>query len=215
MEVCEARDVKGLYAKARAGTIPNFTGVSAPYEAPENPAMNIDTGANSLDACQQQVIKQMCEEGVLMNVGGRKVALSHWAAPSENRAAEVAALKKIDITKHQVEYLQTIGDGFASPLRRFMNEMELLEVMNMKTLTDNEGRRHLLSVPITQDITAEQKADLEGEKAVALTCTALGSDEVLAVINKPEIFDNRKEEICARTFGCMSDQHPKAQTIFA
>ena len=215
LEVCEGRDVKGLYAKARAGTIPNFTGVSAPYEAPANPDMNIDTGSNSLETCQQMVINQMVASGVLKSNAQREIAASMWAAPSEERATEIAALKKLDINKHQVEYLQTIGDGFAAPLARFMNEMELLEVMNMKTLTDASGKKHLLSVPITQDISEEQKGELEGEQAVAITCTALGTDEVLAVINKPVVYDNRKEEICARTFGCMSANHPKAQTIFA
>lgn len=43
LEVCESRDVKGLYKKARAGIIPNFTGVSAPYEAPANPDLTIHT----------------------------------------------------------------------------------------------------------------------------------------------------------------------------
>lgn len=44
MEICERRDPKGLYKKARAGEISDFTGVSAPYEAPENPALVVDTG---------------------------------------------------------------------------------------------------------------------------------------------------------------------------
>lgn len=43
LEVCEARDVKGLYAKARAGLIPDFTGITAPFEAPEQPALEIPT----------------------------------------------------------------------------------------------------------------------------------------------------------------------------
>lgn len=47
LEVCESRDVKGLYKKARAGVIPNFTGVSAPYEAPTNPDLTIHTAEQS------------------------------------------------------------------------------------------------------------------------------------------------------------------------
>ena len=215
LEVCEGRDVKGLYAKARSGVIPNFTGVSAPYEAPENPTMNIDTGSFSLEQCQTQCINHMMAEGVLKSNSERTIAPSHWATPSAEDSAKFATLKKLDINKHQVEYLQTIGDGFAAPLNKFMNELELLEVMNMKTLTDAEGKKHLLSVPITQDITAEQKAELEGQEAIAITCSELGNDTILAVINKPVVYDNRKEEICARTFGCMSAEHPKAQTIFA
>ena len=44
LEVCESRDPKGLYAKARAGQIKEFTGISSPYEAPETPELKIDTG---------------------------------------------------------------------------------------------------------------------------------------------------------------------------
>ncbi|MDP6706454.1 MAG: adenylyl-sulfate kinase [Alphaproteobacteria bacterium] len=50
IEVCEARDPKGLYKKARAGVIPDFTGISAPYEAPEAPDFVVDTDALDADA---------------------------------------------------------------------------------------------------------------------------------------------------------------------
>ena len=49
LEVCEKRDPKGHYKKARKGEIPNFTGVSAPYEVPDNPQLVIDTGVMSVD----------------------------------------------------------------------------------------------------------------------------------------------------------------------
>lgn len=55
-EECERRDVKGLYAKARAGEIKNFTGLDDPYEAPENPELEIDTTNISLDEAVQMVI---------------------------------------------------------------------------------------------------------------------------------------------------------------
>ena len=215
LEVCEGRDVKGLYKKARAGVIPNFTGVSDPYEAPAEPAMNVNTGELSLQQCQSLVINHMTSNGVIKSNEERTIAESMWKDASEAEATAIASLKTLDINQHQVEYLQTIGDGWAAPLKRFMNELELLEVMNMKTLTDSEGKRHLLSVPITQDVTADQKAALEGESRIAITCSAVSGDKVLAVIENPCFFDNRKEEICARTFGCMSAKHPKAETIFA
>lgn len=56
LAVCEARDVKGLYAKARAGEIPNFTGISSPYEAPLNPEIAVDTTDISLEEAAQRVI---------------------------------------------------------------------------------------------------------------------------------------------------------------
>ena len=48
LEVCEQRDVKGLYAKARAGIIKNFTGISDPYEEPVNPELKVNTGDQNL-----------------------------------------------------------------------------------------------------------------------------------------------------------------------
>lgn len=56
LEICERRDVKGLYEKARSGDIPEFTGISSPYEEPLNPELVVDTGRESLDKCAFQVI---------------------------------------------------------------------------------------------------------------------------------------------------------------
>ena len=56
LEVCEQRDVKGLYAKARAGELPNFTGISSPYEAPQDPEIRIDTTQLSAEEAAEQII---------------------------------------------------------------------------------------------------------------------------------------------------------------
>ncbi|EAQ47959.1 adenylyl-sulfate kinase [Leeuwenhoekiella blandensis] len=55
LEVCEARDVKGLYARARKGEIPNFTGITAPFEVPKNPDIEIKTNEQSVDECVVQI----------------------------------------------------------------------------------------------------------------------------------------------------------------
>ncbi|MGB0916209.1 MAG: adenylyl-sulfate kinase [Flavobacteriales bacterium] len=54
-EECEKRDVKGLYAKARAGEIKNFTGLDAPFEAPESPFVNVKTVGRSVEECAKQI----------------------------------------------------------------------------------------------------------------------------------------------------------------
>jgi adenylylsulfate kinase len=54
---CEARDVKGLYKKARTNEIGNFTGISAPYEPPQNPELTLDTSQLSIDECMAQIVK--------------------------------------------------------------------------------------------------------------------------------------------------------------
>lgn len=65
LEVCEARDVKGLYARARAGEIEDFSGISAPYEAPEAPELRIDTSDRSLDDCVTGVVAHLEAAGIV------------------------------------------------------------------------------------------------------------------------------------------------------
>ena len=56
IEICEQRDVKGLYAKARAGELPNFTGISSPYESPESPEVRIDTTTMTAEEAADLII---------------------------------------------------------------------------------------------------------------------------------------------------------------
>ena len=65
LEVCESRDRKGLYAKARAGIVKEFTGISDPYETPENPELLIDTTDISVEEAVQQILLKLEREGYL------------------------------------------------------------------------------------------------------------------------------------------------------
>jgi len=57
--ICEARDPKGLYRKARAGEIPEFTGITSPYEAPERPALTVDTGRMTVEASVNAIMDRL------------------------------------------------------------------------------------------------------------------------------------------------------------
>ncbi len=63
--ICEQRDPKGLYKKARAGEIKDFTGIDSTYEAPENPTIHIDTSDKSIEQCAQQVVDYLIEHGFI------------------------------------------------------------------------------------------------------------------------------------------------------
>jgi adenylylsulfate kinase len=65
VDVCEERDVKGLYAKARAGEIPDFSGISAPYEAPADPELRIDTVSESVEESANAVIDLLERRAIL------------------------------------------------------------------------------------------------------------------------------------------------------
>lgn len=197
LEVCEQRDPKGLYKKARAGIIKNFTGISDPYEAPENPAITLNTAELNLEQCVDVIIKRLVDDRHLVIAG------------------DFSDYKSIDLDKERLEYLQTIADGWAFPLNGFMNELQLLEVLHMNTLTDANGTKHLFSVPITLPITTEQKEALAGSAKITLKCTSVLGEEVVAVLEEPVFFLNRKEEIATRTFGTFSAKHPKIERILS
>ncbi len=65
VEVCEQRDVKGLYKKARAGEIKEFTGISAPYEAPEKPELTINTAGQSVEESAKQILAYLEKQGII------------------------------------------------------------------------------------------------------------------------------------------------------
>jgi adenylylsulfate kinase len=65
IETCEARDPKGLYKKARAGQIPEFTGISAPYEAPEKPELVLDSNSKGIDELANEVVAYLQKNGYL------------------------------------------------------------------------------------------------------------------------------------------------------
>ena len=65
VDTCESRDVKGLYKKARAGEIKEFTGISAPYEAPEKPELTINTAGQSVEDSAKQILAYLEKQGVI------------------------------------------------------------------------------------------------------------------------------------------------------
>jgi len=65
---CEQRDVKGLYSRARAGEIKEFTGISSPYEEPLHPELSIDTDSHSIDQCVEQLLEYLIQRGAFAKI---------------------------------------------------------------------------------------------------------------------------------------------------
>ncbi len=65
LEICEQRDPKGLYKKARSGEIKNFTGINSTYEAPINPEIHVQTAEKSIEECADYVVQKLAEMGYL------------------------------------------------------------------------------------------------------------------------------------------------------
>jgi len=67
VEVCEQRDVKGLYQKARTGEVKEFTGISSPYEEPQKPELVVQTDSDSLEKCTNEILQLLIERNIIKN----------------------------------------------------------------------------------------------------------------------------------------------------
>ena len=209
LECCEKRDVKGLYKKARAGIIPNFTGISDPYEAPVSPEMDLNTEGKTIEETDDEVIDYLVSQNVLTQNSSVRNCIDSIIVDDEDLVAKSQDLPSITMDLEHVQYLHCLADGWSGKLQNFMSELQLLEVLHYKTLTI-ENDRFLHSVPITCHASDEEKANCEGKSEITLRDH---NGNPIAVMDNPVFYENRKEEIAARLFGTTSNKHPKIENI--
>ncbi|RLW04057.1 hypothetical protein DV515_00006183 [Chloebia gouldiae] len=193
LNICESRDVKGLYKKARAGEIKGFTGIDSEYEKPKAPELVLKTNIASVSECIQQVVELLQAQNIVPQ-GSVKDVLELFVPEDKLSSvrAEAEKLPALEITKLDLQWVQVLGEGWATPLTGFMREAEYLQVLHFGTLL-NDGVVNL-SIPIVLPLSAEDKRRLEGSAALALRFQG----RRLAVLRGPEFFAHRKEERCAR-----------------
>uniref|UniRef100_A0A023FNK8 Putative bifunctional atp sulfurylase/adenosine 5'-phosphosulfate kinase n=1 Tax=Amblyomma cajennense TaxID=34607 RepID=A0A023FNK8_AMBCJ len=209
LEVCEKRDVKGLYRKARAGQIKGFTGIDMPYEAPDTPDLLIKAGKDTIKDCVQQVVELLRERGV---IPGSVVDCVKELFVSPERLpavmAEAAELPSVEISKVDLQWVQVLSEGWATPLTGFMREAEFLQSQHFGCYL--EGGVTNQSIPIVLPVTTEDMKRLENEPAFALK----HNGKVYAVLRQPEFYPHRKEERCSRQFGTSCRGHPYINMIY-
>lgn len=208
LEVCESRDVKGLYKKARAGEIKGFTGIDSPFEKPESPDLVLKTGEISANECIQQVVELLKEQNIVPT--GVTEEVTELFVP-ENKLdlalSDAKTLPTVSITKLDLQWVQVLAEGWASPLKGFMREREFLQVLHFDTLLD--GGNINLSVPIVLPVSKESKEKLDGCAAFALEFKGCR----VAILRNPEFYEHRKEERCARQWGTTCPQHPYIKMV--
>ncbi|XP_053804812.1 bifunctional 3'-phosphoadenosine 5'-phosphosulfate synthase 2 [Vidua chalybeata] len=208
LNICESRDVKGLYKKARAGEIKGFTGIDSEYEKPKAPELVLKTNVASVSECIQQVVELLQAQNIVPQ-GSVKDVLELFVPEDKLSSvqAEAEKLPALEITKLDLQWVQVLGEGWATPLTGFMREAEYLQVLHFGTLR-NDGVVNL-SIPIVLPLSAEDKQRLEGSAALALSFQG----RRLAVLRGPEFFAHRKEERCARVWGTTCPRHPHIQMV--
>ncbi|XP_059928563.1 bifunctional 3'-phosphoadenosine 5'-phosphosulfate synthase 2-like [Gadus macrocephalus] len=208
LEVCEGRDVKGLYKKARSGEIKGFTGIDSLYESPEASDLVLKTGELTVNECIDQVLELLREQNIVPS--GKLEEVNDLFVP-ENKlslaVADAAILPTISITKLDLEWVQVLSEGWASPLKGFMREREFLQVLHFGTLLDDVAIN--LTVPIVLPVSTETKQKMDGCAAIALVYQGVR----IAILRKPEFYEHRKEERCARQWGTICPQHPYIKMV--
>jgi 3'-phosphoadenosine 5'-phosphosulfate synthase len=247
LSVVQDRDPKGLYKKVAAGELKGFTGVDDPYEPPVNAEISLKNNDMSVQEAVDVIMRRLVQEGVL--VGGPTLPkglpypdgdeLINLVVPPGQAAAKLAEAQKLPralLNDVDVNWLQTIAEGWAAPLKGFMREGTLLQTIHFNSilvdphnLTGSKNfnemqtnfldfktvppKRVSMSVPIVLPITDYTKAEIEnsGKKAVALYNK---HGKILGILRDPEIYANRKEEIVSRIFGVIDPGHPYISHIY-
>uniref|UniRef100_T1DDF6 Bifunctional 3'-phosphoadenosine 5'-phosphosulfate synthase 2-like protein n=1 Tax=Crotalus horridus TaxID=35024 RepID=T1DDF6_CROHD len=208
LNICESRDVKGLYKKARAGEIKGFTGIDSEYDKPETPELVLKTNIFSVTECIQAIVELLQEQSIVPSTAIKDV-LELFVPENkvEQTWAKAGTLPSINITKLDLQWVQILSEGWATPLKGFMREKEYLQVIHFGTLL-NDGVINL-SIPIVLPISTEDKKRLEGCSAFTLEFNG----RRVAILKNPEFFEHRKEERCARVWGTTCAKHPHVKMV--
>lgn len=241
------RDPKGQYKRVDSGELKGFTCIDAPYEEPLTPEITLKTHELEIQDSVNLLFRRLEQDGILQgapklnpglpNPDGDVIIDLHTPPEKQvERKLYAETLPKVLITDIELNWLQTIGEGWASPLKGFMREGTLLETLHFNSiltdpfnLTGNALRlekktdfgnfpehmppnRVSMSLPITLSCTTYTKEAIEkSEKRDVALVTQMG--QTVAILSDPEIYENRKEEIIARMYGVIDPGHPYIQNI--
>uniref|UniRef100_A0A4W4GZ53 Uncharacterized protein n=1 Tax=Electrophorus electricus TaxID=8005 RepID=A0A4W4GZ53_ELEEL len=207
LDVCEQRDVKGLYKRARAGEIRGFTGIDSEYEKPESPELVLKTDSCSVNECIQQLLDLLQERDIVPVDASYEVKELYVPENKLDLAkADAETLPAVEIGKVDMQWVQVLAEGWATPLNGFMREREYLQCLHFDCLLDGVIN---MSVPVVLPVSTADKARLDGCTALAL---AYGGQRV-AILRNPEFYEHRKEERCARQWGTTCREHPYIKMV--
>lgn len=210
LEICEQRDPKGLYKKVRKGEIKGFTGIDDSYEAPLSAELTLRAGEVGVDECIHKIISYLVAKGVVSDAHLNPVT-ELFIKPHEKDSflEEAPELPRIDIKKLDLQWLQVLSEGWASPLRGFMRETEYLQALHFSVLMTSSANNNQ-SIPIVLPISDEDKNRVGNSQALSLYY----AEKPVAIIRTPEFYQHRKEERCCRQFGTCNTGHPYVKMVY-
>nr|CAD7397671.1 unnamed protein product [Timema cristinae] len=211
LSICEKRDVKGLYKKAREGSIKGFTGVDQVYEKPKSPDLVVKTVDLTIEESTMQVVNLLEEHGIIPATAKLSDIVRELFV-SENRLndakKEATQLPQFEISTLDMQWVQVLAEGWATPLKGFMKESEYLQSQHFNCLVDQSGVNQ--SVPIVLPVPTDDKERLDGRSSFTLVY----KNKPVAILRKPQFYTHRKEERVCRQFGTCHKGHPYIKMIY-
>ena len=225
------RDLKGLYKKALAGEIQNFTGVNDPYDVPENPELVCDTDVESIEESTAKVMAMLEERGYVAPraAGDRPDAARAGSAktpgPSvphggtlvdreispDARAdalARASTLPRVRLGDRELSDLEMIGTGAMSPLTGFMRRLDYQCVVDSMRLSDGLP----WPLPVTLAVTTGEAKNLSEGMEIALTTA---DNTPVALMQITELYGYDKKREAELVFGTTDEAHPGVARVYA
>ena len=220
IEALSARDAKGLYKKALAGEIKNFTGVDDPYEAPVTPEVVVQTDQETKEQSLAKIVAKLEDLGyvprsvsaeVHKSPGAKRLARPHggelvdrWvhgASEKERLVEKAKSLEAIVLDERAAADVENIGVGAFSPLKGFMTSKDYLRVVKEMRLENGL----VWSVPITL---AVSRADAETIRIGAEVALRMPDGRNVAILEVSDKFVPDKETEAREVYRTTEEKHP-------
>jgi sulfate adenylyltransferase/3'-phosphoadenosine 5'-phosphosulfate synthase len=224
------RDVKGLYRKAMAGEILNFTGVNDPYDVPVNPELICDTDVETIEESAAKVLSILEQRryvghgtssypsdagragstktpGPSVPHGGVLVNRELSQDERANAFARAGTLHRVTLNDRELSDLEMIGVGAMSPLTGFMRRLDYETVVDSMRLSDGL----LWPLPVTLAVSSEEAAKLR--EGMEITLAARDGTPV-ALMNVTELYSYDKKREAERVFGTTDEAHPGVTQVY-
>nr|CAD2199287.1 unnamed protein product [Meloidogyne enterolobii] len=239
LEICEARDPKKLYKKARAGEIKEFTGVDSAYEPPLEPDLILNSGEETEIESIQKVFnflyeKKILPEEAMYQLCGQPIRqLFEFNKEEQNKLIEEIGNNlnfKIEISEIDLQWIQVLAEGWASPLAGFMRERQYLQCLHFGQIFDlkkkcqingerkegelncdeeeNDGEDQFpmlgpinQTIPIVLPIFDNQANLIKSKLSSKPKIQLIFKNKLIGILKDIEIFPHRKKERIHRQFG--------------
>ncbi len=203
LEECVKRDPKGLYKKALAGEIPNFTGVSDPYEPPPSAEIVVETAGRTVAESADFVMRRLSELGYLPGGricphGGRLVERVAAGARRDETTEWARRLPQLEVSEETADDAWNIAHGVMSPLDGFLREADYWSVVDNRRLAAG----HWWTIPIVLDV-SEKDAKRLGSR-----CVLTRGGEPIAIMDVESRYEPDRGALSRAVFGTNDPSHP-------